>query len=144
MMVDSGEGDVLVAGADRYYPDVLRPLLTTVGPAPGVDRVAGLYILVFPDDVYFIADATVNPDPDAGELADIAVLAGDFASRFGVTPRIAMISFSDFGSARHPSSDKVKEAVARVKERRPDLMVDGERQADTAATIGGGMVLLNR
>lgn len=132
MLVDAGEADVLVAGADRYYPDVLRPLLSTVGPAPGVERVAGLYILVFPDDVYFVADATVNPDPGPRELAEIAVLSGDFAARFGVEPRIAMISFSDFGSASHPAAREVREAVALVKEERPDLTVDGEMQADTA------------
>jgi malate dehydrogenase (oxaloacetate-decarboxylating)(NADP+) len=97
-----------------------------------VERVAGLYILVFPDDVYFVADATVNPDPGPRELAEIAILSGDFAARFGVDPRIAMISFSDFGSASHPAARKVSEAVALVKEERPDLTVDGEMQADTA------------
>lgn len=132
MMVASGEADVLVAGVDKYYPDALRPLLRTIGVEPGVNRVAGLYIMVSSDRLYFLADATVDPEPGPEELAEIAITAGDFASRFGISPRIAMISFSDFGSVQHPAATRVREAVSIVKEHRPDLVVDGEMQADTA------------
>jgi malate dehydrogenase (oxaloacetate-decarboxylating)(NADP+) len=95
--------------------------------------VAGLYLLAFPNrELLFFADTTVNIDPDAEALADIALLSARFAKELGIEPRIAMISFSNFGSSRHREASKVAEAVKRVRAREPDLEVDGEMQADTA------------
>ncbi|MFW6192468.1 MAG: NADP-dependent malic enzyme [Gemmatimonadota bacterium] len=132
MMVERGDADTLIAGADMYYPDALRPALQVIGTGPDERRVAGLYIMVFEDRLYFFADATVNIAPDEEELAEIAVASADFVERLGLSPRIAMLSFSDFGSARHGEARRVRRAAERVKVARPDLAVDGEMQADTA------------
>jgi malate dehydrogenase (oxaloacetate-decarboxylating)(NADP+) len=132
MMVEMGHADAFVSGLNHNYPDVIRPALQIIGTAAGVSRVAGVYIMIIRDRVYFFADPTVNIDPTAGELAEIACLAADEARRFDIEPRIAMISFSNFGSTRHPEAEKVAEAVRIVRERRPDLVVDGEMMADTA------------
>jgi malate dehydrogenase (oxaloacetate-decarboxylating)(NADP+) len=132
-MVRAGEADGLVAGIEVNYPEVLRPCLQVIGVETGVQRVAGLYMLAFPDrEMVFFADTTVNIDPDAEALADIALLTARFVTELGITPRIAMVSFSNFGSSRHPESDKVAEAVRLVRARDPELEVDGEMQADTA------------
>ncbi len=136
MMVERGDADALIAGADMYYPDALRPALQVIGTGPGGRRVAGLYIMVFEDRLYFFADATVNIAPDEGELAEIALASADFVERLGLPPRIAMLSFSDFGSARHEEARRVRRATERVKEARPGLAVDGEMQADTAVVEG--------
>ncbi|HEU0014965.1 MAG TPA: NADP-dependent malic enzyme [Longimicrobium sp.] len=132
MMVLRGDADGLLAGEDMYYPETIRPALETIGTAPGVRRVAGLYMLVTERDVLFFADTTVNIDPDAETLADIALLSADFVRRLGLQPRVAMLSFSNFGSVRSPDSDKVRKATDLVKRRAPELEIDGEMQADTA------------
>jgi malate dehydrogenase (oxaloacetate-decarboxylating)(NADP+) len=132
MMVRAGDADVFVAGLTYHYPDVIRPALQVIGPARETSRVAGLYLMIQDGRTYFIADPTVNIDPSAEELAEIAIMAADKAREFDVTPRIAMLSFSNFGSTRHPRAEKVAQATALVKHRRPDLMVDGELMADTA------------
>ncbi|HEY7767099.1 NADP-dependent malic enzyme [Longimicrobium sp.] len=132
MMVMEGDADALLAGEDMYYPETIRPALETIGTAPGVRRVAGLYMMVMQQDVVFFADTTVNPDPDAQTLADIALLSADFVRRVGIEPRVAMLSYSNFGSARGPASDKVRVATELVKQRQPELEIDGEMQADTA------------
>ncbi len=133
MMVRTGDADAFVAGITYHYPDVIRPALQVVGPAPGVTLVAGLYLMVTEDSrAVFLTDPTVNIDPSEKELADIAIMAADRAAEFDVEPRVALLSFSNFGSTRHPRSAKVAAATAIVKSRRPDLMVDGEMMADTA------------
>ncbi len=132
MMVREGDTDGLVAGVGSAYPETIRPALEVVGTAEGVSTVAGLYMMVLPHDLLFFADTTVNIEPTAEELAEIAVAAAGFVERLHVEPRVAMLSFSNFGSARHPQSDMVKRAVELVREMRPGLMVDGEMQADTA------------
>jgi malate dehydrogenase (oxaloacetate-decarboxylating)(NADP+) len=133
MMVHSGDADAFVAGLTYHYPDVIRPALEVIGPAPGVSRVAGLYVMITDDGrAVVMADPTVNFDPSAEELADIAVMAADRARGFGLQPRVALLSFSNFGSTRHPRSAKMAAATALVKKRRPDLMVDGEMMADIA------------
>jgi malate dehydrogenase (oxaloacetate-decarboxylating)(NADP+) len=132
MMVEQGEADVMLSGLTSYYADTLRPALQAIGVAPGVQKVAGVYILILKDRVFFFADTTVNIDPSAEDLAKIALMAADAARLFDLTPRVAMISFSNFGSTRHPKTDKVREAVQIVRRLRPGLECDGEMQADTA------------
>jgi malate dehydrogenase (oxaloacetate-decarboxylating)(NADP+) len=132
MMVDIGDADTLIAGANLSYPNALRPALHTIGMQNGVKSVAGLFMLVFQDQLYFFADTTVSIDPTAEDMAETAILTADFVRRLSINPRVAMISFSNFGSARHPESDKVKRAVEIVKDLRPDINIDGEMQADTA------------
>ena len=133
MMVQAGDADAFVAGLTYHYPDVIRPALEVIGPAPGVSRVAGLYVMVTDDGrAVVLTDPTVNIDPTAEELADIAIMAADRAREFDIEPRVALLSFSNFGSTDHPRSAKVAAATALVKSRRPDLMVDGEMMADVA------------
>jgi len=135
MMVRRGDAAALVAGVDSNYPEVLRPALEVVGTAPGVSRVAGLYMMALRDrEPLFFADTTVNIDPTPATLAEVALLSARFVRDLGITPRLAMLSFSNFGSARHPASLRVREAVERVKEMAPELEVDGEMQADTAVS----------
>ena len=132
MMVDSGDADTLVAGANMSYPNSLRPALHVIGMEKGVKSVAGLFMLVFQKQLYFFADTTVSIDPTAEDLAETAILTADFVRRLSINPRVGMISFSNFGSARHPESEKVRKAVEIVKDLRPDITIDGEMQADTA------------
>jgi malate dehydrogenase (oxaloacetate-decarboxylating)(NADP+) len=133
MMVRAGDADAFVAGLTYHYPDVIRPALEVIGPMPGVSRVAGLYVIVTADGrALILADPTVNIDPTAEELADIAIMSADRAAEFEIQPRVALLSFSNFGSTRHPRSAKVAAATGIVKSRRPDLMVDGEMMADVA------------
>ena len=132
MMVNEGEADGLVAGEDMYYPETIRPALQVVGTAPGVSHVAGLYIMVMENDLMFFADTTVNIDPDAETLAEIATLSADFVRRLGLEPRVAMLSFSNFGSVRSPQADKVRLATELVKARAPGLEIDGEMQVEAA------------
>ena len=132
MMLRMGDVDGLIAGEDMHYPEALRPCLEAVGVNPSVHQIAGLYMMVFENDVKFFADTTVNITPDAETLAETAILAARFVRRMGIDPRVAMISFSNFGSARHPQSLKVARAVEIVKTRSPELVIDGEMQADTA------------
>ena len=136
MMVDTGAADTLIAGANLSYPNALRPALQTIGMQPGVKSVAGLFMLVFRDGLYFFADTTVSIDPTPEDMAETAILTADFVRRLSINPRVAMISFSNFGSAPHAESLKVKRAVELVKELRPDITIDGEMQADTAVVEG--------
>ncbi len=132
MMVRQGDADSLVAGVTMHYPETIRPALQVVGIRDGVSRVAGLYIMIVKSEVFFFADATVNIEPTDEELAEIAILAAETAKRFDVEPRVAMLSFSNFGSARHHLVEKVQRATRILKQRAPGLIVDGEMQADTA------------
>ncbi len=132
MMVKQGDADAFISGLTYEYPEVIRPALQIHHTAPGRQRAAGVYLIIVDDKVYFFTDATVNIDPGAQDLAEIAILAADFATRLGVEPQVAMLSFSNFGSTPHPLSHKVRQAVQIVRELRPDLAVDGEMQADTA------------
>jgi malate dehydrogenase (oxaloacetate-decarboxylating)(NADP+) len=133
LMVQRGDADALVGGVDKHFPDTIRPALQVIKPRPGLHRVSGLYVLVTRrGDMYFLADCTVNIEPSAEDLAEIAICAAQTAKRFNVTPRVAMLSFSNFGSTKHPLVEKVKRAVQLVKAADPTLMVDGEMMADTA------------
>jgi malate dehydrogenase (oxaloacetate-decarboxylating)(NADP+) len=132
MMVKMGDADAFVSGLTYEYPDVIRPSLRIHHTAPGTVRAAGVYIMIVEDRVYLFTDATVNIDPSAEDLAEIACLAANFAKRLELEPRVAFLSFSNFGSTPHPLSEKVARAVQIVKERCPDFIYDGEMQADTA------------
>jgi malate dehydrogenase (oxaloacetate-decarboxylating)(NADP+) len=133
MMVRLGYADALIGGLALHYPETIRPALQVIDLRPGVKKVAGCYLLITQSgDLFFLADATVNIEPTAEDLAEIALLTADTARRFDVEPRVAMLSFSNFGSARHPLADKVRRAVELLKQRAPDLIVEGEMQADTA------------
>ncbi|HTK82827.1 MAG TPA: NADP-dependent malic enzyme [Bacteroidota bacterium] len=132
VMVDREDADGLISGLTQHYPATVRPALQVIGTRPGVSRIAGLYMMVFKNRTIFIADATVNIEPSAEELAEIALLTAEKVRQFDIQPRVAMLSFSNFGSTQHPLVEKVRKAVALVKQRAPELMIDGEMQADTA------------
>jgi malate dehydrogenase (oxaloacetate-decarboxylating)(NADP+) len=132
MMVKMGDADAMVSGLTFEYPEVIRPALQIHHTAEGVKRASGVYITIVDDRVYLFTDATVNIDPSAEDLAEIAILAADFAEKLGLQPRVAMLSFSNFGSTPHPLSDKVRRAVELLRDRAPKMIVDGEMQADTA------------
>jgi malate dehydrogenase (oxaloacetate-decarboxylating)(NADP+) len=132
LMLDAGDADGVISGLTQSYPDTIRPALQIVGTAPGVRRVSGLYILMLKDQTFFFADTTVNIDPTAEQLAEIALLTADAVRRFDIEPRLALVSFSNFGSNTHGNALKVRRAVALIREARPDLPVDGEMQADFA------------
>ncbi|HEY6393745.1 MAG TPA: NADP-dependent malic enzyme [Bryobacteraceae bacterium] len=132
MMVAMGHADALVGGLTLHYPETIRPALEVIPVREGLRKVSGLYLMITQQGIYFLADATVNIEPSAEDLAEIAICAAETAERFNVKPRVALLSFSNFGSTRHPLADKVRRAVDLVKKRAPELMVDGEMQADTA------------
>ncbi len=132
MMVEVGEADALISGYTTSYPNTIKPALQCIGVKDGFKIVSGLYIVIAKKETYFFADCTVNVNPSAEQLAEIAISAAETVKAFEVVPKIAMLSFSNFGSADYPESLKVKEAVKIVKSKRPDLIVDGEMQADTA------------
>ena len=132
VMVACGDADALLSGVGMHYPETIRPALQVIGPHPKAEIVSGLYMLVFEKHVIFCGDTTVNIDPTAEQLAQIAYSAGRIVRTFGITPKIAMLSFSNFGSVRHPEAEKVAKAVAILRKRDPALIVDGEMQADTA------------
>jgi len=132
MMVRMGDADAMLSGIDAHYPDTIRPALEVVGKRENLASVHGMYMMVFKKGIYFLADTTVEIEPSPEELAETAILAAENVKVFGVEPRVAMLSFSNFGSVQHPHSEKVRRAVQIVKERAPNLIVDGEMQADTA------------
>jgi malate dehydrogenase (oxaloacetate-decarboxylating)(NADP+) len=133
MMLRLGDADALIGGLSQNYPDTLRPALQVIPARQGLDTVCGMYMLIMPNgQSFFLADTTVNIEPSAEDLAEIAILTAETARDFNVEPRVAMLSFSNFGSVRHPLAEKVRRAVEIVRERAPDLMVDGEMQADSA------------
>ncbi len=132
MMLDAGDADGVISGLRAYYPATLRPALQIVKTRPGVRHVSGAYLLMFKNRMVVLADTTVNIDPDSETLAEIAELTAETARRFNLEPRIAMVSFSNFGSTQHETTARVRDAVQILKERRPDLIVEGEMQADLA------------
>ncbi len=132
MMVKMGDADAFVSGLTFEYPEVIRPALEIHHTSPDAERVAGVYIMIVEERVYLFTDATVIIDPSAEDLAEIACLAANYARQLELEPRVAMLSFSNFGSTPHKLSDKVRRAVEIIKAKHPDLAVDGEMQADTA------------
>jgi len=133
LMVHLGDADALVGGETQHFPDTIRPALQVIKPRPDLHRVSGLYVMVTRrGDIYFLADCTVNIEPTAEDLAEIALCAAQTARGFDVTPRVAMLSFSNFGSTQHPLTAKVRRAVELIRRMDPNLIVDGEVMADTA------------
>jgi malate dehydrogenase (oxaloacetate-decarboxylating)(NADP+) len=132
VMVACGDADALVSGMTMQYPETIRPALEVVGAHPRAGLVSGMYMLVFDRHVVFCADTTVNIDPTDEQLAQIAYAAARIVRTFGIEPRVAMLSFSNFGSVRHPDAEKVSRAVQLVRQRDPNLVIDGEMQADSA------------
>jgi len=132
MMVKLGDADALIGGLTYHYPQTIRPALQCIGVRDGLTTVSGMYIVIVKNKVFFFADTTVNIDPSAEQLAEIAISTAETVKSFDIVPKIAMLSFSNFGSAPYPQSEKVAKAVQIVKSKRPDLMIDGEMQADTA------------
>src|SRR5258707_7434413 len=132
MMVHSGEADAFLSGLTYDYPDVIRPALQIFHTRPGTRRASGVYLMIVRNKVFLFTDATVNIDPNAEDFAEIAILAADFARQLTISPRVAMLSFSNFGSTPHPLSSKVRQAVEIVQTRRPDIAIEGDVQADVA------------
>ncbi|HLY28130.1 MAG TPA: phosphate acyltransferase, partial [Aggregatilineales bacterium] len=132
LMVKAGDADAFLSGLTYDYPDVIRPALQIFHTRAGMRRASGVYLVLIKNQVYLFTDATVNIDPDAESLAEIAILAADFARHLRISPRVAMLSFSNFGSTPHPHSIKVRQAVEIVQARRPDIPIEGEVQADVA------------
>jgi len=133
MMVRMGDADALVSGVTQNYPDTIRPALQVIGVREGIHKVSGVYLIITRNgDLYFLADATVNIEPTAEELAEIALCTAQEARRFGIEPRVAMLSFSSFGSTKHPLCEKMKRAAELVRYADPTLIVDGEVQGDIA------------
>jgi malate dehydrogenase (oxaloacetate-decarboxylating)(NADP+) len=132
MMVKLGDAEGLVSGLGQHYPDVIRPALQIIGLRPGLTRVCGVYCVIAKKKCYFFADTTVNIQPNAEELAEIAILAAEVAREFNFIPRVAMLSFSNFGSVRHPVVDIIRNATQIVRQKAPDLEIEGEMQLETA------------
>lgn len=132
MMVETGEADAMISGITRKYADPIRPALQIIGMQEGIKRAAGMYVLMTKQGPFFFADTTMNVNPTAEELADITVLAANAVKRFGITPRVAMLSYSNFGSAQGEQTNKVSDAVEILHKNYPGLIVDGEMQANFA------------
>ena len=129
MMVEQGDADAMISGLSRNYPDTIRPALQVIGTEEGVSKIAGMYIMLTKKGPLFLADTTVNFNPTAEELADITLLVAKEVRTFGITPRVAMLSYSNFGSSETPEAVTVRNARAIVKQKNPSLIVDGEVQA---------------
>jgi malate dehydrogenase (oxaloacetate-decarboxylating)(NADP+) len=133
MMVRMGDADALVSGVSQNYPDTIRPALQVIGVREGIHKVSGVYLIITrKGDPYFLADATVNIEPTAEDLAEIALCVAEEARRFNIEPRVAMLSFSSFGSTKHPLCDKIRRATELVRYADPTLIIDGEVQGDIA------------
>ncbi|MBX9928838.1 MAG: NADP-dependent malic enzyme [Gemmatimonadaceae bacterium] len=135
-MVACGDADAIVAGLNKHYPETVRPALEVIGANDTDKLVSGLYLLVTDKHLLLFGDTTVNIDPTSEQLATIALSASRVARIFGFEPRVAMLSFSNFGSVPHPEAEKVAAAVRIVRERDPSVIVDGEMQADIAFSEG--------
>jgi len=131
MMVEAGEADGMVTGLSQSYPDAIRPLLEIIRTRPG-RRAGGVYIVVTRNDFKFFADCTVNPDPTPEDLCEIAIATADLAKGFDVTPRVAFLSYSNFGDVPNGSPGRMRKALELARKARPDLEMDGEMQVDPA------------
>ena len=132
MMVECGDADCMISGLAKNYPDTIRPALQIIGTEDGVKKIAGMYLMLTKRGPLFLADTTVNFNPTAEELADITLMVAKEIRNFNITPRIAMLSYSNFGSSNSPEADLVAKARKIVKQKMPSLIVDGEMQASVA------------
>ncbi|MEW6443718.1 MAG: NADP-dependent malic enzyme [bacterium] len=132
MMVHMGDADGYVSGLGYNYTDSIRPALQIVKLRQGRSTLASVYMAFFGERTYFLADCTINIDPTAAQLAEIALSAAHAAEFFNIEPRVAMLSFSNFGRNKHPAAEKIRQAVRMAKQMRPELLIDGEMQADVA------------
>lgn len=132
MMVEKGMADVFISGLTRKYPTTIRPALEIIGRQKGVRIVAGMYIMMTPKGPYFLADTTVNINPTAQDLVDITLLTANTVKEFNIIPKIAMLSYSNFGSTPNEETKRVQDAVKILHEQHPDLIVDGDFQANFA------------
>lgn len=132
MMVETGEADALISGLTRSYPDTIRPALQVIGKEPGVQKVAGMYILLTKRGPLFFSDTTVNFNPTAEEIVEITEMTARAVERFNIKPRIALVTYSNFGSAKGEDAEKMNRAVEILQRKHPDMIVDGEIQAHLA------------
>lgn len=132
MMVETGDADAMLSGLTKNYAEAIRPALQIIGTEEGVKKIAGMYLLLTKKGPLFLADTTVNFNPTAEELADIAMMVAKEIRNFNLTPRIAMLSYSNFGSSDSPEAKLVAEATRILKQRNPSLIVDGEMQGSMA------------
>lgn len=132
MMVENGEADAFISGLTRTYPDTIRPALHVIGKQEGVDKVAGMYILLTPKGPLFFSDTTVNLDPTVDEIVEITELTAKAVERFNIQPRIALVTYANYGSAQGADANKMREATAILKKRNPSMIVEGEMQAHLA------------
>jgi len=132
MLLEQGLADGLISGITGSYPETIRPALQIIGLKPGAKRVAGLYMMILKERIIFLADTTVNLHPTSEELAEIAIMSADAAKYFEIEPRVAFISYTNFGSVMNEDIRRIQRAIEIAKKARPDLVIDGEMQADTA------------
>src|SRR5690606_24943176 len=132
MMVETGEADAMISGLTKNYPDTIRPAIQIIGMEEGVKKIAGMYLLLTKKGPLFLADTTVNFTPTAQEVADITLLVAREVRNFSLTPRIAMLSYSNFGSSNSPEARLMAEARLIAKQKDPTLIIDGEMQASLA------------
>jgi len=139
MMLHSGDADMMIAGVSTHYADSMRTILEVIGPAPGTRRISSHHLVILPKEVYLLTDCAVNIEPDAEDLAEAALLTARMARAIGIEPRVAMLSFSNFGSVDHPFASKMRRAAEIARERAPETVIDGEMQLSTAVneTIRG-------
>jgi len=134
MMVHLGDADAMVTGLTTHYPDAIRPALEIVGKDENYKNACGCYIVYSKNKSYLLADTTLNVDPSPEAISDIAIATADFATNFDIVPNVALLTYSNFGSAGGANPDKMRRALKLIKERMPELIVDGEMQADTATS----------
>src|SRR2546423_13686145 len=132
MMVETGDADAMISGISKNYPGTIRPANQCIGMEDGINRIAGMYLMLTKRGPLFLADTTVNFNPTAEELAAITLQAAREVRNFNIIPRIAMLSYSNFGSSNSPEARLVAEARMLVKKEMPNLIVDGEMQASVA------------
>lgn len=132
MMVENGEADAFISGLTRTYPDTIRPALQVIGKQEGVNKVAGMYILLTPKGPLFFSDTTVNLDPTVEDIVEITELTAKAVERFNIQPRIALVTYANYGSAKGADAEKMRDATAILKKRNPSMIVEGELQAHLA------------
>ena len=132
MMVETGDADAMISGLSKNYPDTIRPALHCIGLEESTKRIAGMYLMLTKRGPLFLADTTVNFNPTAEELAEITLMVAKEVRHFNIIPRIAMLSYSNFGSSNSPEARLVADARKLVKQQMPSLIVDGEMQASVA------------